>query len=113
MKKIVMFSLFLSMIILGSCTKNSTGDLRVVVKNLAGDVMVSKQVFIYATQSDFNTGTYLKDGLTDATGVVNFTLLPPQTYWIDCDFTILGIPTTATGTATVEKKQITTVLITP
>lgn len=92
---------------------DKTGDLTVVAENLIGERLSNKTIYLYANKSDFDNAKYTKSATTDGNGKASFLALDPQTYWIDCDFTVLGIDYTASGTATVEKGSITTVTITP
>lgn len=99
------------LLILTGCDR--TGDLTVVVENELGTRIANKPVYLYVNQTDFNNAVYTKTATTDSEGKATFYELDPQTYWLDCDFTLLGIDYVATGTATVEKGMITTVVLTP
>ena len=101
-----------STVSLSSCFKEQ-GDLVINVENLTGQRMIGKTVYLYNTQADMASGTHASQDVTDDSGQAQFGKLSPRTYFFDCDFTLLGIDYTASGSATVEDDKETTITLKP
>lgn len=98
-----------------SCKKeDQTGDLFVYVEDVNENPIVNETVYLYLNEADFNNVIFSETKTTNNNGRVEFKLLDPGVYYVDCDFdNAAGGVTTVSGSGSVSAGMETTITIFP